>query len=85
MQFLCFVGFISAVVWIYLLANEVVTLLTAIGLIMNISEAILGLTIFAIGNSVGDLVANLTVARMGFPNMAVAACFGSPMLSKFFF
>jgi sodium/potassium/calcium exchanger 6 len=66
-----------------MLANEVVTLLTAIGLIMNISEAILGLTIFAIGNSTGDLVANLTIARMGFPNMAVAACFGSPMLSNF--
>lgn len=68
-------------VWIYFLANEVVALLMALGLIMNVSEAILGLTIFAVGNSLGDLVANLTIAQMGFPNMAVAACFGSPMLS----
>ena len=28
-----------------------------------------------------DFVANLTVARMGFANMAVSACFGGPMLS----
>lgn len=51
------------------------------------------------GNSLGDLVANATVAvrpvslssqlvltrnpsqRMGFPSMAIAACFGGPMLN----
>jgi Ca2+/Na+ antiporter len=65
-----------------LISNEVVAVLQALGLIMNISDAILGLTIFAIGNSSSDLVADVTVARMGFPNMAIAACFGGPMLSK---
>lgn len=25
---------------------------------------------------------NISIARMGYPTMAVGACFGSPMLSK---
>lgn len=33
-----------------------------LGHIFGISDAILGLTIFAMGNSLGDLVANATVA-----------------------
>ena len=33
------------------------------------------------GNSLGDLVANVTVARMGYPLMALSACFGGPMLN----
>ncbi|CAI2174918.1 11555_t:CDS:10 [Funneliformis geosporum] len=78
---LCFMGFGVAMVWIFLVANEVVGLLQAIGLIMGLSDAILGLTIFAMGNSLGDFVANITIARMGFPMMAMSACFGGPMLN----
>ncbi|CAG8464351.1 6283_t:CDS:10 [Funneliformis mosseae] len=78
---LCFMGFGVGMVWIFLVANEVVGLLQAIGLIMGLSDAILGLTIFAMGNSLGDFVANITIARMGFPMMAMSACFGGPMLN----
>ncbi|RGB39381.1 Sodium/calcium exchanger protein [Rhizophagus diaphanus] len=78
---LCYIGFGIAIVWIYLVANEVVGLLQAIGLIMGLSDAIIGLTIFAMGNSLGDFVANITIAKMGFPTMAVSACFGGPMLN----
>jgi sodium/potassium/calcium exchanger 6 len=80
---MCFVGFGIAVVWIFLIANEVVSVLQAIGMAVGVSEAILGLTIFALGNSLGDFVANVTMARMGYPLMAMSACFGGPMLSKF--
>lgn len=55
--------------------------LKAFGIIFNISDAILGLTIFAVGNSLGDLVADITVAKLGFPVMALSACFGGPMLN----
>lgn len=48
---------------------------------MNISDSLLGLTVFAIGNSLGDLVANITVARLGYPVMALSACFGGPMMN----
>jgi len=68
---LCFLGFVISVAWISTIAGEVVGALKAIGVILDISEAILGLTIFAVGNSLGDLVADVTVARLGFPVMAL--------------
>ncbi|KHE81938.1 hypothetical protein GE21DRAFT_2458, partial [Neurospora crassa] len=78
---LCFLGFVISIAWISTIANEVVGILKAFGVILGISEAILGLTIFAVGNSLGDLVADVTVARLGWPVMALAACFGGPMLN----
>ncbi|EPS39340.1 hypothetical protein H072_6844 [Dactylellina haptotyla CBS 200.50] len=78
---LCFVGFAVSICWISSIANEVVGVLKALGVILGISDAILGLTIFAVGNSLGDLVADITVARLGFPVMALSACFGGPMLN----
>lgn len=80
-QLLCFVGFAVAIAWISTIANEVVGVLRTLGVILNMSDAILGLTIFAVGNSLGDLVADITVARLGFPVMALSACFGGPMLN----
>lgn len=80
-QLLCFLGFAVAIAWISTIANEVVGVLRTLGVILNMSDAILGLTIFAVGNSLGDLVADITVARLGFPVMALSACFGGPMLN----
>ncbi|KAL0939064.1 sodium calcium exchanger protein [Colletotrichum truncatum] len=78
---LCFMGFIIAIAWISTIAGEVVGVLKAFGVILGISDALLGLTIFAAGNSVGDLIADITVARLGYPVMALSACFGGPMLN----
>ncbi|KAK9451221.1 Sodium/calcium exchanger protein-domain-containing protein [Limtongia smithiae] len=78
---LCFVGFIVSISWIASVAVEVVGVLKAYGVIFGISDAILGLTVFALGNSLGDFVSNITVAKMGYPMMAISACFGSPMLN----
>ncbi|KAI8376246.1 Sodium/calcium exchanger protein-domain-containing protein [Radiomyces spectabilis] len=78
---LSFGGFVVALIWIFLLANEMVGLLQALGTIFNISDAIMGLTIFAVGNSVGDLVSNTAIAKMGFPTMAISACYAGPLLN----
>lgn len=43
-----FMGFAIAVWWIYAIANEVVSVLQAIGMALGISDAILGLTVFAV-------------------------------------
>ncbi|KAI1660252.1 Sodium/calcium exchanger protein-domain-containing protein [Daldinia decipiens] len=77
----CFLGFCISIAWISTIAGEVVGVMKAFGVILDISEAILGLTIFAVGNSVGDLVADVTVARLGYPVMALSACFGGPLLN----
>jgi solute carrier family 24 (sodium/potassium/calcium exchanger), member 6 len=68
---LCFLGFLISIAWISTIAGEVVGVLKALGVILGISEALLGLTIFAAGNSVGDLIADITVARLGYPVMAL--------------
>lgn len=78
---LALLGFVVAICWIATIAEEVVNLLKAIGVIMNISDSLLGLTVFAVGNSLGDLVADITVARLGYPVMALSACFGGPMMN----
>jgi sodium/potassium/calcium exchanger 6 len=70
--------------WISTIASEVVRVLKAFGIILGISDAILGLTIFAVGNSLGDLVADVAVARLGYPVMAVSACFGGPIFNILF-
>lgn len=68
---LCFMGFVISIAWISTIAGEVVGVLQTLGVVLDISEALLGLTIFAAGNSVGDLVADITVARLGHPVMAL--------------
>ena len=74
-------GFIVSISWISTIASQVVGALKALAVILNMSHAIMGLTIFAVGNSLGDLVADVTVARIGYPIMALSACFGGPMLN----
>ncbi|CAF0867594.1 unnamed protein product [Brachionus calyciflorus] len=78
---LAYLGFAVSVIWIYSIANEIVNILTAFGVIMNISNTILGLTFLAWGNSMSDLVADVFSARKGFPNMAISACFGGPLFN----
>lgn len=74
-------GFLVSVIWIYTIANEIVNLLTAFGVILNISNTILGLTFLAWGNSLSDLVADLFSAKRGFPDMGMSACFGGPLFN----
>lgn len=74
-------GFVSAICWIALFATEIISIFQAIATHFNLSDDILGLTVYAWGNSVGDLISNFTIARMGLPLMALGACFGAPLLS----
>lgn len=78
-----YLGFVVSVCWTYTFASEVVSLLKAIGIVLDVSDAILGLTVLALGNSLGDFVSNLSMARQGFPRIGVSACFGGPLMSKY--
>merc|ERR1712156_337302 len=78
---LAFLGFVISVGWIYLIANEIVSLLKAFGIFFGVSDAILGLTVLAWGNSIGDLVADIAIAKQGYPRMGFSAAFGGPLFN----
>ena len=61
-------------------ANIMVTILKLLCDKMGLSQGIVGLSIFALGNSLGDLVTNLTLAKMGHAQIAYAATLSSPVL-----
>lgn len=78
---IAFYGFIMAAVWIDLIAGSLVELLQFLGILFGIPSSILGLTILAWGNSMGDLSANITMARKGLANMAITACYAGPIFN----
>jgi len=76
-----YLAFAVCMVCSYVIANELVNVLQVLGEILGISNAILGATVLAWGNSIGDLVSNSAMAKNGFPRMAFGACFGGPALN----
>ena len=74
-------AFVMCIVWIYMLAEELVACLVDIGTIYNIAPAYLGLTVLAWGNSMGDFFSNTAVARQGLGEMAIAGCYGGPVFN----
>ena len=71
-------GFFIAATWIDKIAELLVGMLQFLGTICRIPSTILGLTVLAWGNSMGDLSANLAMARKGMPDMATTGCFAGP-------
>jgi sodium/potassium/calcium exchanger 6 len=75
------IAFVMSVFWISTIAGELLNCLAALGAILELPPALLGLTVLAWGNSVGDLVADVAVAKAGQPAMAMAGCFAGPMFN----
>jgi sodium/potassium/calcium exchanger 6 len=53
------------VVWIFIFAAELVALLEAVGQITGVPNGVMGLTVLAWGNSIGDTFSNISVAKSG--------------------
>ncbi|XP_046400218.1 mitochondrial sodium/calcium exchanger protein [Ischnura elegans] len=77
-----FLGFVGSIVLIYMVANEIISLLRTVGIFFQINETSLGLTVLAWGNSIGDFVTDLTIARQGYERMGFSACFGGPLFNS---
>ncbi|CAN6335158.1 unnamed protein product [Urochloa humidicola] len=74
-------GFLMSVLWSYLIARELVALLVSIGLVAGVKASVLGATVLAWGNSLGDLVADVAMAAHGGApgaQTAVAGCYAGP-------
>ncbi|XP_062201754.1 cation/calcium exchanger 1-like [Phragmites australis] len=74
-------GFLMSVLWSYMLARELVALLVTIGYVAGVGGSVLGATVLAWGNSLGDLVADVAMAMHGGPGgaqTAVSGCYAGP-------
>ncbi|KAM0878118.1 hypothetical protein ACQ4PT_035086 [Festuca glaucescens] len=77
-------GFLMSVLWAYTLARELVALLVAIGYMVGVESGVLGVTVLAWGDSLGDLVSNVAMATHGGPGgaqTAVSACYAGPLFN----
>lgn len=74
-------AFVMCVVWIYVLAGELITCLAAVGTITGAPPSLLGLTVLAWGNSIGDYFNNTSIANDGRGEMAIAGCYGGPVFN----
>ena len=70
-----YVSLLSCILWIYAESNEVVAVLTTLGILWDIDTVIMGLTFLAWANSVGDFVADTSLARIGKARTAVKYIF----------
>eukprot|EP00191_Tetraselmis_sp_GSL018_P024905 CAMPEP_0177627564 /NCGR_PEP_ID=MMETSP0419_2-20121207/31271_1 /TAXON_ID=582737 /ORGANISM="Tetraselmis sp., Strain GSL018" /LENGTH=507 /DNA_ID=CAMNT_0019128727 /DNA_START=708 /DNA_END=2232 /DNA_ORIENTATION=+ len=74
-------AFLCSIAWISIMAQELLSCLSTLGHIMSLSPSIMGVTVLAWGNSIGDLVADVALARSGAPVVALAGCYAGPMFN----
>lgn len=75
------VGFVMSIIWIAWTSDIVIDLLQIIGLIVGLPQALLGLTLLAVGNCLGDMNANVAMTKKGFGEMAVTGCLAGPVFN----
>ena len=78
---ICFLTLIMSLIWIWFIANILISLLMTISTLMNINESFLGMTILTYGNSISDLMLNLSLVKLGYGEMALSGSISGPLFN----
>lgn len=76
-----FFTLILSLIWIWFTANLLISLLMAISTIININKYFLGMTILTYGNSISDLMLNLSLVNLGYSEMALSGSISGPLFN----
>lgn len=71
-----------SIFWIWATAQILIDLLQIFGILTGLPANLLALTVLAWGNSIGDFIANTSIARKGFAEMALTGCFAAPLFNN---
>ena len=74
-------AFLMSVVWISFTSDVVIDLLEILGFVLEVPPAVLGLTLLAWGNCLGDLNADVAMTKKGFGEMAITGCMAGPVFN----
>lgn len=74
-----FYSFCTSILWIYATSSELLACLSSTGSQLGISHTVMGILVLAWGNSFGDLVADVAIAKNGSFETAVSAIFSGPV------
>lgn len=70
--FFCFYNLFISLIWIWVSVNILIDLLIAISQIMNIPNSFFGITLLSYGNSLPDLLFNLSLVKLGYGEMILS-------------
>ena len=71
----------QSIAWINFASDVIVDLLKLFGLILNLPQALLSLTVLAWGNCLGDMSADVAMTRKGFGEMGITATVAGPVFN----
>jgi len=75
------VAFVMSIMWISFTSDIVIDLLQLFGFILKLPSTLLGLTLLAWGNCLGDMNANVAMTKRGFGEMAITGCMAGPIFN----
>jgi len=75
------IAFFQSIQWIWFLCTISVDIFKLFVDVYEIQPAYMGITFMCMTNSIGDILANLAMVRLGYPVMALTAAFAGPIFN----
>lgn len=70
-----------SLIWIWFIANNLISLLKLLGLLLGFIDSFLGMTLLTFGNSICDIALNIALVKNGYDEMALAGALAGPLFN----